>query len=70
MTDYRNRFDAELSAALRNDVAGAAELWSLYQSMFDDAPHDEGLSRLDAYKDDASTDAQALYITIVRKIEA
>ena len=69
-TEYLNRFDAALWAAHTSRAAGAYELFSLYQSMFDDVPHDEVLPRLDAYKDDASLEAQALYLSIVRKITA
>ena len=68
--EYLNRFDAALWDAHNAQVAGAEELFSLYQSMFDDVPHDEALSRLDSYKDDASIEAQALYMSIVRKIES
>jgi hypothetical protein len=49
-----------LHKASKINDAGA-ELWSLYNVLADDVSGDELLKRFDAYVDDLSEEAQALY---------
>jgi len=45
----------------RNLSEAGAELWALYNTLADDTPEDQLLGKFDAYVDDLSVEAQALY---------
>jgi hypothetical protein len=55
-----------LYEASRTSQAGK-DLWKLYNALADDVSEDELLSRFDAYVDDLSQEARALYRTLAKQ---
>lgn len=60
-------FDIAVWCAKRSQIVGAEELFSLYQSLSDDAEGDALMAKLDAYISDASPEAEKLYLSIMRQ---
>lgn len=59
-------FDIALWCAKRSNMVGAEELFSLYQSLSDDAEGEALMAKLDAYVSDYP-EAEKLYLSIHRQ---
>lgn len=58
-------FNKALWIEVLMNVAGAQELWDLYNRLAEDAEGDVVLAQVDAYKDSASPEARAVYFSII-----
>lgn len=63
-------FHNSLLVARHFRAPGADDLWSLYMALADDAQGDDLMAKLDAYKDNASADARALYFALFNPTKA